>query len=85
MAIGEPAEVVAAAAEAVDAGLIVLATSAHDPFGQALRRDLLRRATVPVLLADPEHVRPEPLRPRPPEPAPAPGLLRSRFGAALTP
>lgn len=85
VAIGEPAEVVAAAAEAVDAGLIVLATSAHDPFGQALRRDLLRRATVPVLLADPEHVRPEPLRPRPPEPAPAPGLLRSRFGAALTP
>jgi nucleotide-binding universal stress UspA family protein len=60
---GNPAVVLAETAEKVDAGLIVLATDAHDPHGRALRREVLRRATVPVLLADPAHVRPEPLRP----------------------
>jgi nucleotide-binding universal stress UspA family protein len=59
---GDPAAVLAETAEQVDAGLIVLATDAHDPYGRALRREVLRRATVPVLLADPAHVRPEPLR-----------------------
>lgn len=60
--IGNPAEVLRETAAAVDAGLIVLATDAHDPHGRALRREVLRRAAVPVLLADPAHVRPEPLR-----------------------
>lgn len=61
--MGNPAALFAETAETVDAGLIVLATDPHDPHGRAIRREVLRRATVPVLLADPAHVRPQALRP----------------------
>jgi hypothetical protein len=59
---GSPAAVLSETAAAVDAGVIVLATDTNDPHGRALRREVLRRATLPVLLADLAHVRPQPLR-----------------------
>ena len=81
---GDPAAVLCEVAESVDAGLIVLATEGRDPFGRALRREVLRRAAVPVLLADPAHERPEPLSPRRPTSDPAPSLLPRRgTGATL--
>jgi nucleotide-binding universal stress UspA family protein len=83
--IGGAAEVLARTAESTDAGLIVLATDGSDPFGRALRRDVLRRATVPVLLADPAHERPTPRRARPRGPDAASPLLTGRgHGDALT-
>lgn len=59
---GNAAVVLCETAEAADAGLIVLATDADDPGGRTLRREVLRRATVPVLLVDAAHLRPEPLQ-----------------------
>lgn len=79
---GDPASVLAEAARATSAGLVVVASEARDPFGQALRREVLRRGEVPVLLADPDHVRPEPLRPHVPAAAP-PLLHEGRRGPAF--